>query len=77
MTIKSLPTLTYSWQYHERHDVTVRQVLKDDGCMDRLNRLRSWHGNRTQDKLEASGHNKLDFHSCSCHPTEMLKQSLT
>jgi hypothetical protein len=65
--IKQLPELKEEWQYRERHELEVRAVLKEDGCMSAKNELRSWHGQRTQAKLDAAGHPKLDYKTCSCH----------
>jgi len=54
------------WQLRERHEKEVREVLREDRCMDSLGRLRSWHGMRTVVKLEAAGHTNLDFFQCRC-----------
>jgi hypothetical protein len=68
MSVKTLPPLEHEWQYLERHETQVRAVLKADGCMDDKNQLRSWHGKKSNDALDAAGHPTLDYKSCSCHP---------
>ena len=54
-----------TWELHEKHEKEVRQVLKDDKCMDSKGQIRAWHKD-TDDKLLAAGHDKLDFKSCKC-----------
>lgn len=70
MPIKTLPPLQEKWQYHERHVNDIRAALKANKCMDQKNQLRAWHGQRSQDAMEESGHNHLAFKDCCCYPKE-------
>ena len=54
------------WELYEQHEKQVRAILKEDGCMDSLNRVRVFHGKRTDDKLLAQGHDSLGFNTCKC-----------
>lgn len=55
------------WQRLQKHEEEVRAILKEDGCMDSQNRLRSWYGKQTDDKLKEAGHTSLSFDKCACH----------
>ena len=55
------------WQAREKHAVEVEKILIAEGCIGPKSKmLRAWHGQKSQDALEAGGHSGINFKDCKC-----------
>jgi hypothetical protein len=62
------------WELHEDHDVEVKGLLTENGCMDSEGRIRRWKKNMGT-ILKDSGHTSLNFYECACRNLKDKKWS--
>jgi len=60
------------WKKHQRHDETIRSVLKRTSCLDKSGRIRRWQ-KHVWTILVSLGHTSLDYHKCSCYKETILE----
>ena len=54
------------WEKKQKHENEVREVLKDQKCIDSQGRIRKWT-KEVVNALKESGHTSLDYKKCKCH----------